>query len=222
MTRAHPYVLDGTRLIVPLYSDGFSFSLMAITDDWGATWKTSTPLVGCGNIQPSLARKKDGTLVAYMRDNGPPPKRLMISRSTRSRRHVEPRRRHRPCPTRAPAPKCWCSKNGHWVLIYNDLETGPLQPRRVALRRRRRDVAVDAPSRARSRRHRPIDAAASASITTRRSSRRPTARCTRPTATSLPSVGHPRRAAAPPAQGDQTRAFQRSMAEDAGQMIADC
>jgi hypothetical protein len=37
MTRAHPYVLDGARLIVPLYSDGFSFSLMAITDDWGAT-----------------------------------------------------------------------------------------------------------------------------------------------------------------------------------------
>ena len=56
MTRAHPYVLDGTRLIVPLYSDGFSFSLMAITDDWGATWKTSTPLVGFGNIQPSLVR----------------------------------------------------------------------------------------------------------------------------------------------------------------------
>ncbi len=82
MTRAHPYVLEGTRLIVPLYSDGFSFSLMAITDDWGATWKTSTPLVGLGNIQPSLARKRDGTLVAYMRDNGPPPKRLMVSRST--------------------------------------------------------------------------------------------------------------------------------------------
>ena len=38
MTRAHPYVLDGTRLIVPLYSDGFSFSLMAISDDWGGTW----------------------------------------------------------------------------------------------------------------------------------------------------------------------------------------
>ena len=71
MTRAHPYVLDGSRLIVPLYSDGFSFSLMAISDDWGATWKTSTPIVGRGNIQPSLAKKKDGTLVAYMRDNGP-------------------------------------------------------------------------------------------------------------------------------------------------------
>src|SRR4051812_2518957 len=82
MTRAHPFVLDGQRLIVPLYSDGFSFSLMAITDDWGQTWKTSTPLVGLGNIQPSIAKKRDGTLVAYMRDNGPAPKRLMVSRSS--------------------------------------------------------------------------------------------------------------------------------------------
>ena len=59
MTRAHPYVLDGTRLIVPLYSDGFSFSLMAITDDWGATWKTSTPLVGARQ-HPAVAGAEEG------------------------------------------------------------------------------------------------------------------------------------------------------------------
>src|SRR6185503_14360424 len=29
MTRAHPFVLEGKRLLVPLYHDGFSFSLMA-------------------------------------------------------------------------------------------------------------------------------------------------------------------------------------------------
>jgi hypothetical protein len=58
MTRAHPFILDGRRLIVPLYSDGFNFSLMAITDDWGASWHTSAPLVvqgtcsraSCGNV----------------------------------------------------------------------------------------------------------------------------------------------------------------------------
>src|SRR5688572_7826841 len=81
MTRAHPFVLDGRRLIVPLYSDGFSFSLMAITDDWGATWKTSTPLVGGGNIQPSIVKKRDGSLYTLMRDNGPAPKRLHASTS---------------------------------------------------------------------------------------------------------------------------------------------
>lgn len=123
MTRAHPYVLDGTRLIVPLYSDGFSFSLMAISDDQGRTWKTSTPLVGRGNIQPSLARKKDGTLVAYMRDNGPPPKRLMISRSTdRGDTWSAVEDSDRPNP--GSGAEVRVLKNGHWALIYNDLESG--------------------------------------------------------------------------------------------------
>ncbi len=81
MTRAHPIELPSGRILVPLYSDGFSFSLVAITDDGGLTWSSSEPIVGAGAIQPSIARKRDGTLVAYMRDNGPPPKRLLMSTS---------------------------------------------------------------------------------------------------------------------------------------------
>jgi predicted neuraminidase len=123
MTRAHPYVLDGTRLIVPLYSDGFSFSLMAITDDWGATWKTSTPLVGRGNIQPSIAKKKDGTLVAYMRDNGPPPKRLMISRST-DRGDTWSQVDDTQLPNPGAGAEVLVLKDGKWAIIYNDLERG--------------------------------------------------------------------------------------------------
>ncbi len=123
MTRAHPCVLDGTRLIVPLYSDGFSFSIMAISDDWGATWKTSTPLVGLGNIQPSLARKRDGTLVAYMRDNGPAPKRLMKSTSSDRGETWSPVE-----DTELPNPGAGAEvlvlKDGNWALIYNDLERG--------------------------------------------------------------------------------------------------
>ncbi|MEQ2009734.1 MAG: exo-alpha-sialidase, partial [Limisphaerales bacterium] len=72
-TRAHPFVLDGKRLIVPLYSDGFSVSLMNISDDWGQTWHTSAPIIGLGNIQPSIVQRKDGSLYTLMRDNGPPP-----------------------------------------------------------------------------------------------------------------------------------------------------
>jgi predicted neuraminidase len=123
MTRAHPFVLDDKRLIVPLYSDGFSFSLMAITDDWGQTWKTSTPIVGLGNIQPSIARKKDGTLVAYMRDNGPAPKRLMISRSTdRGNTWSEVQDTQLPNPGAGAEVRVLAS--GKWALIYNDLERG--------------------------------------------------------------------------------------------------
>jgi predicted neuraminidase len=123
MTRAHPYVLDGTRLIVPLYSDGFSFSLMAITDDWGASWKTSTPLVGFGNIQPALVRKKDGTLVAYMRDNGPAPKRLHVSRS-RDRGDTWSAVEDSSLPNPGSGAEVTALANGHWVLVYNDLEQG--------------------------------------------------------------------------------------------------
>lgn len=123
MTRAHPVVLDNKRLIVPLYSDGFSFSLMAITDDWGSTWRTSTPICGLGNIQPSIVQRKDGSLYALMRDNGPPPKRLHQSSSS-------------------DGGETWCAatdtnlpnpgsgaeiirlRNGHWLLIGNDTEEG--------------------------------------------------------------------------------------------------
>jgi predicted neuraminidase len=123
MTRAHPYLLDGTRLIVPLYNDGFSFSLMAFTDDWGKSWNTSAPLVGAGNIQPSIVRRKDGTLVTYMRDNGPPPKRLMMSTSSDRGATWSP-----VVDTQFPNPGSGAEvlglKNGHWVLIYNDLERG--------------------------------------------------------------------------------------------------
>ncbi len=49
-------------MILPLYSDGFSFSLMAITDDLGASWMFSEPLVAPGNIQASIAIKTDGRI----------------------------------------------------------------------------------------------------------------------------------------------------------------
>ncbi len=81
MPRVHPVVLPTGRWILPLYSDTFSASIMAISDDRGSTWKASHPLIGFGNIQPSLVRKNDGTLIAYMRDNGPH-HRIRISTST--------------------------------------------------------------------------------------------------------------------------------------------
>jgi predicted neuraminidase len=121
MTRAHPFVLDGKRLIVPLYSDGFSFSLMAISDDWGQTWKASAPLVGLGNIQPSIVKKKDGTLYTLMRDNGPVPKRLHQATSTDNGMTWS-----RVTDSEIPNPGAGAEiiqlRNGHWALIYNDTE----------------------------------------------------------------------------------------------------
>ena len=61
MARNHPIELPSGRILVPLYSDGYNLSLIAITDDGGRTWSSSEPLVSLGGVQPSLVRKRDGT-----------------------------------------------------------------------------------------------------------------------------------------------------------------
>jgi hypothetical protein len=121
MTRAHPFILDGKRLIVPLYSDGFDCSLMAITDDWGQRWHTSAPLLAAGNIQPSIVRRKDGSLYTLMRDNGPPPKRLHQSES-HDRGETWSAVTDSALPNPGSGAEITSVRNGHWVLISNDTE----------------------------------------------------------------------------------------------------
>jgi predicted neuraminidase len=123
MTRVHPFVLDRNRLIVPLYSDGFDFSLMAITDDWGANWFTSSPLVGLGNVQPSLVQKRDGSLVAFMRDNGPPPQRIPVSVS-KDRGETWSRVTDSDRLDPGAGVEVIALRNGSWALIHNDTEKG--------------------------------------------------------------------------------------------------
>ena len=123
MTRAHPFVLDQTRLIVPLYSDGFSFSLMAITDDWGQTWKSSAPLCGAGNIQPSIVQRKEGSLYTLMRDNGPAPKRLHQS-SSYDRGETWTEVTDTDLPNPGSGAEITKLRNDHWLLISNDTERG--------------------------------------------------------------------------------------------------
>jgi predicted neuraminidase len=123
MTRAHPFVLDNVRLIVPLYSDGFSFSLMAITDDWGQTWHTSAPLIAAGNIQPSIVQRRDGSLFTLMRDNGPAPKRLHQSES-QDRGETWSPVRDSELPNPGSGAEVIGLRNGHWVLVSNDTERG--------------------------------------------------------------------------------------------------
>jgi predicted neuraminidase len=96
---------------------------MAITDDGGATWRFSEPLVAAGNIQPSIAKKADGTLVAYMRDNGPPPQRLHVS-SSNDKGMTWSRVRDSELPNPGSGADIVTLRNGHWVLAYNDTERG--------------------------------------------------------------------------------------------------
>jgi predicted neuraminidase len=123
MTRVHPFVLADRSWILPLYSDGFSVSIMALTDDAGITWNASEPLVGGAGIQPSLVQKKDGTLLAFMRDNGPPPKRILVSESRDKGKTWGPN-----VNSDLPNPGAGIDiiklRDGAWALIYNDLEKG--------------------------------------------------------------------------------------------------
>ena len=122
-TRSKPIITKSGRMILPLYSDGFGFSLMAITDDWGENWHFSEPLVGYGNIQATLAQKKSGELVAYMRDNGPPPKRLHVSHSADQGKTWSPVI-DSDFLNPGTAPDIVTLDDGSWVLVNNDTESG--------------------------------------------------------------------------------------------------
>ncbi len=122
-TRTHPQQLPSGRILVPMYSDGYSFGIMGVSDDGGYSWTASEPIVGYGCIQPSVLRKKDGTLTAYLRDNGPPPKRAHISYSKddgvswTAAKDTE-------IPNPGTSLEAIVLKDGHWIMVYNDLEQG--------------------------------------------------------------------------------------------------
>ncbi|MDA7670800.1 glycoside hydrolase [Verrucomicrobia bacterium] len=123
-TRAHPYILDNERMLVGLYSDGFSFSMVAITDDWGQSWQFSEPIVGGGSIQPSFARRKNGTLVTYMRDNGPPPNRVLVSESKDQGVSWSMVYDHPQLANPGAGLELMQLNDGRFLSIYNDTEDG--------------------------------------------------------------------------------------------------
>lgn len=123
MTRIHPTVTSSGRWLLPLYSDGFNFSLVAMSDDEGGSWFMSGPIVGLGGVQPAIVEKKDGTLVAYMRDNGPPPKRVQKSIShdgglTWSFTADEEE------PNSGTSVDVLKLRDGRWLMMNNDTERG--------------------------------------------------------------------------------------------------
>lgn len=96
---------------------------MAITDDWGGHWRFSAPLVGAGNIQPSIVQRRDGSLYTLMRDNGPPPQRLLQSDS-HDRGLTWSAVTDSDQPNPGSGAEILRLRNGHWVLINNDTERG--------------------------------------------------------------------------------------------------
>jgi predicted neuraminidase len=121
-TRCKPTLLKSGRVLLPLYTDTYSFSLMAISDDMGNTWRASKPLIGFGNIQPSVLQRRDGGLVAFMRENG-------LTQHIRICESLDDGETwgevtSSPLPNPGSGVDAVTLPNGHWVLIYNDTVKG--------------------------------------------------------------------------------------------------
>jgi predicted neuraminidase len=122
MPRVHPTVLPSGRWLLPLYSDTFSCSMVLRSDDKGATWAASTPIIGFGNIQPSLVRREDGTVVAYMRENGP---RLKVRVSeSRDEGVTWGPVTESPLPNPGAGVEAIRLASGAWAMVYNDTVMG--------------------------------------------------------------------------------------------------
>jgi predicted neuraminidase len=122
MTRIKPLVFADGRIILPLYSDGFNFSMMAISTDFGETWEPSLPLVGRGPIQPALVEKSNGNLAAFLRDSGDAPARVHYSESSDGGRSwTESQKTEIPNTASVEILKL---KDGRWAFLGNDIENG--------------------------------------------------------------------------------------------------
>jgi predicted neuraminidase len=96
--------------------------MMAITDDGGKTWQASKPLLGFGNIQPAVLRRGDGTLVAYMRENGPRLRVRVCESSDDGMTWGEVTSSDLPNPGSGLDGVRLAS--GKWLLVYNDTVRG--------------------------------------------------------------------------------------------------
>jgi arylsulfatase A-like enzyme/predicted neuraminidase len=120
--RCKPVVLSNGRIVLPLYSDTYSAGLMALSDDGGKTWFASAPLAGFGSIQPAVLERKDGSLVAYMRENGVFKKVRACESKDRGETWGTVTSTELPNPGSGLDAVRLAS--GNWALIYNDTTKG--------------------------------------------------------------------------------------------------
>jgi len=106
MSRTHPIILDNGKLLLPLYSDGFNFGLIAISEN-----------------QPSLVVRNDGSIIAYMRDDGDEPGRILISQSDDGGYSWTYALKSE-IPNPGASVEAIRLKSGNWVLVHNDVDDG--------------------------------------------------------------------------------------------------
>lgn len=123
MVRTHPVRLASGRILLGLYSDLYDFSLMAISDDDGENWRPGLPLIGGGAVQPAMVVREDGSIVAFLRDNGPAPKRMLKSVS-RDDGETWTIAEDTSLPNPGSSVEAIRLKDGRLLLVSNDTEQG--------------------------------------------------------------------------------------------------
>lgn len=123
MTRIKPLHSKTGSIILPLYSDGYNFSMMAISRDQGKSWTPSAPVISRGGIQPALLQQQNGDIMAMMRDNGDEPGSIKMSISKDDGMAWSPAVKTN-IPNPGSSVETLQLKDGTILLICNDLETG--------------------------------------------------------------------------------------------------
>lgn len=122
MPRVRPMVLSSGRWLLPLYTDTYSAGLAYYSDDQGKSWKTGDSMIGLGNIQPAFVERKDGTVVAYMRDNGP--FHRIRTAESKDGGHSWSAVTSTDLPNPGAGVDTIKLQSGAWLMIYNDLTDG--------------------------------------------------------------------------------------------------
>lgn len=121
MPRIQPITLENGRILLPLYSDGYHCGLVAYSDDHGETWLPGLPIVGFG-IQPALAVRRNGDIVAFMRNAAGDGDRMWTSVSRDNGYSWEPAvKTERKAIASVELMKLL---DGRWLSIAGDTDTG--------------------------------------------------------------------------------------------------
>jgi len=120
--RSRPLILSSGEILLPMASEIFKVPLMAITDDGGKTWAFSNIPDGYGVIQPSVIERKDGSLLAFMRDTTPTHRIRMSESFDRGRNWTSIEETGLPNP--GAAVEALTLKSGNVILIYNNTTEG--------------------------------------------------------------------------------------------------
>jgi predicted neuraminidase len=120
MTRQPPIMISDRRMMLGLYSDVFGCSLMAFTDDWGATWQFSKPILLSmpRNVQPALVTGNGGRIVAFMRAP------LTIHRADSGDGGMTWTEVPMDIPNPGSSVSALRLKSGNWALVCNDTRLG--------------------------------------------------------------------------------------------------